>query len=265
MRTSSLIIAILGLGFAGGSAFVAKDLLEQQSATQTSEEAVFVTVIVARQDIGLGQPIESQMLTTLDWPAQAVPKGVFTQTSDLLAIVGGEPRRARSVIREGELVLEGRVSDFGEKVTIVQSLAEGHRAMAIEVDEETAVGGFVTPGDFVDVLLTHGRGETLRAVTILQNVRVIGVDQDADQRSDAPEVARTVTVEVSPEEGQRLALAQQAGTLSLSLRTEGTELDAPLQAVRLSDLLQNEQPILEGVTRTTIKVRRGTEVSEVTN
>ena len=125
------------------------------------------------------------------------------------------------------------VSGFGEKVTIVQALAPGHRAMSIKVNAETGVGGFVTPGDRVDILLTQGRNETLKTVTILQNARVIGVDQTADTRADSPEIARTVTVEVSPEEGQRLALAQSAGTLSLTLCTLEATNDAPLESIGL--------------------------------
>jgi pilus assembly protein CpaB len=87
-------------------------------------------------------------------------------------------------------VLVTQVSEFGEKVTIVETLSENGRAVAITVNAETAAGGFVTPGDYVDVILTQGGGEGLRAVTILQNIRVIAVDQDANERSDAPQVSQ---------------------------------------------------------------------------
>lgn len=257
MRLTSLIIAISGVMVAGGSVYVAQEYLQRQSVANTVEpEAIATKLVVAARDITLGQPLESQHLKTIDWPIAAVPAGAFDSFETLLAPVGGEPRRARGQIAEGELILASRVSDFGEKVTIVQTLAEGHRAMAIEVDAETAVGGFVTPGDFVDVVLTYGRDRGLRAVTILQNIRVVGVDQDSDERNDAPEIARTVTVEVTPEGGQRLALAQKAGTLSLSLRTEAIELDTPLEAIQLSDLLQETVPTAAGPAPTKIRVRR---------
>ncbi|SMY06130.1 Flp pilus assembly protein CpaB [Flavimaricola marinus] len=257
MRIASLIIALSGVAVAGGSVYVAQDYLQQQSARNSAgADGALVTVVVAGRDIALGQILESQLLRTIDWPRGSVPEGVFTDLNDLIAAPGGDPRRARRAIAEGELVLMSRVSDFGEKVTIVQSLAAGHRAMAIEVAAETAVGGFVTPGDFVDVVLTHGRNDSLRAVTILQNVRVIGVDQDSDERSDTPGIARTVTLEVDPTEGQRLALAQQAGTLSLSLRAEASELDAPIVAINLADLLQDVSPVPEAEARAPIVVRR---------
>lgn len=257
MRLSSLIITFAGFAVAGGSVYVAQDYLQTQQTVQTTlQEQAIVRVVVADRDIVLGQPIEAQLLTTIDWPAASVPEGVFTNFDELIAAPGADPRRARGAIAAGELILASRVSEFGEKVTIVQTLADGHRAMAIEVDAETAVGGFVTPGDYVDVVLTHGRNQDLRAVTILQNIRILGVDQDSNERSDAPEIARTVTVEVTPNEGQRLALAQHAGTLSLSLRTQAVEEDSPLEVVRLSDILQEITPEQEEVSTTTVIVRR---------
>ncbi|MEX0302377.1 MAG: Flp pilus assembly protein CpaB, partial [Leisingera sp.] len=165
---------------------------------------------------------------------------------------------------QGELIRASRISKFGEKVTIVQTLSPDHRAMAIKVSAETAVGGFVTPGDRVDVLLTQGRGIDLKTVTILQNARVVGVDQDANEESETPGVARTVTVEVTPEQGQRLALAQRAGTLSLTLRTlDAPDEDVPLESIGLGDVLRNQPPEAEGApVRKTVLIRRGTEVTE---
>lgn len=262
MRLSSLILVFAGLGAAGGSVYMAQDVLTAQALRNSgaAEEAATIGVLVAGRDIAFGQPIEAQLITTIQWPREAVPPGIFTDPADLLPAQGAEPRRARKAIAQGELILNTRVSDWGEKVTIVQSLSANHRAMAIKVDAETAVGGFVTPGDFVDVLLTQGRNEALRTVTILQNIRVIGVDQDSNEETDTPEIARTVTVEVTPDEGQRLALAQQAGTLSLTLRNQIGAEDKPLELLRLSDLLQEVSPVPENAASPTITVRRGTEV-----
>ena len=262
MRFSSVFIAISGLAVAGGSVYAARDYIEAQAAASaaTSPDAL-VKVLVAGRDILLGQPIEPQMLTTIDWPVGSAPAGIFTDAGLLLPGNGGEPRRALRAISQGELFLASNVSEFGQKVTIVQSLNDGQRAMAIEVNAETAVGGFVTPGDYVDIVMTHGRDETLQAVTILQNIRIIGVDQDADEQSDAPEIARTVTVEVTPEQGQRLALAQQAGTLSLALRTQSETVDEPLESIRLSDLLQDKSPVIENVREAVILVRRANVVN----
>ncbi|SDL42145.1 Flp pilus assembly protein CpaB [Aliiruegeria lutimaris] len=261
MRLSAILTTLVGLAVAGGSAYLARDYVERgKLAALESETAATVSVLVARQDIAMGQSIETHVLETIDWPRDAVPDGVFTDRNELLPERGQPTRRAKRAISQGELFLRTKVSDFGEKVTIGQELGPNLRAMAIKVSAETAVGGFVTPGDFVDVVLTQGRKEDLRAVTILQNIRVIGVDQDADVHGDKPEIARTVTVAVSPAEGQRLALAQQAGTLSLTLRNYEAADSQELNLIRLSDILK-DAPIEERVARTVV-VRRGN-VSEV--
>ncbi|GGL58166.1 Flp pilus assembly protein CpaB [Wenxinia marina] len=264
MRLTSILIVLTGFGVAGASAYAARDYLNAQvEARTTAEDAATIGVLVAARDIDFGQPLESQNLTFIQWPREAAPAGVFTDISLLLPQNGQEPRRARRAIAQGELILASRVSEFGEKVTIVQSLSANHRAMAIRVDAETAVGGFVTPGDYVDVILTQGRDDGLRTVTILQNVRVIGVDQDANELNDDAQIAKTVTLEVTPADGQRLALAQQAGTLSLTLRNTTEEIaDSPLELTRLSDILQELSPTPESASSPSITVRRANVVTE---
>lgn len=245
MRASSILVTLVGLGVAGGSVYAARDYIETQATAAAAGQVATVAVLVASRDIPLGQPIEAHLVTTQNWPVDAVPAGVFVDPTLLLPDPGEEPRRAMRAIAQGELFTAARVSEWGEKVTIAQTLSEGTRAMAINVDAQTAVGGFVTPGDAVDIVLTRGDNETMRAVTILQNIRVLGVDQDSSEDSDAPVVARTVTVEVTPDQGQRLALAQRAGTLSLSLRDSTAAVDTELTAISLDDLLMVDPPAPE--------------------
>jgi pilus assembly protein CpaB len=261
----SVLVALLGVAVAGGSAYGAREYLDQSRAVAaTDPAAALVTVVVAGRDIPFGQPIQPQMLQVMSWPRAALPPGAITDLDALIPKPGMPPRRATHEMAQGELVLASKVSNFGEKVTIVQTLGENARAMAIRVDAETAVGGFVTPGDAVDIVLTQGKDASLRAVTILQNIRVLGVDQQADQQSDQPLVARTVTVEVTPEQSQTLALAQKAGTLSLSLRSLDNAEDKPLESIRLSDILRETSPVEEPVVaKATVRIRRGSEVEVV--
>lgn len=269
MSIRSILVAILGVAVAGGSVLGAKAYLDQQTAlaaTTTTKDAPMemVTVVVASQDIGYGQAIQPQMLRIQTWPRIALPQGAFLKLDDLLPAADAPARRMKFPLAAGALVLASEVSGFGEKVTLVQNLGPNTRAMAIKVDAETAVGGFVTPGDSVDILLTQGAGDDLRAVTILQAIRVLGVDQDSNQQSDQVAVARTVTVEVSPEDSQKLALAQKAGTLSLTLRTLDQVADKPLQYTSLRDLMRDESPVpVAEVQKNTITVRRGTETQLV--
>lgn len=276
MRASSIVLALVGLAVAGGSAQLARELMTAPPADAASGTAL-VMVMTAAIEIKRGDVIQPHMLQPQSWPSAAVPVGAFTDAALLLPTNGGEPRRALRSLVAGEVVLEGKISGFGEKVTIAQSLSPNARAMAIKVDAVSAVGGFITPGDFVDVLLTRGSGETLMTDTILRNIRVVAVDQSDDEQADEPDVAATVTVEVSAEQGQIIALAQNAGALSLTLRTPGSEDEAPLERLRLSDLVP--EPVVEPVVvaepeaapapvpekpRRTVVVRRGITTQEVT-
>jgi pilus assembly protein CpaB len=264
MRIRSLIVTMVGVAVAGASVYASKEFLQVQPATASIDQNPgLVSVVVAGQDIEFGTTIEGYKLTTIMWPADAVPPGTFEDYSTLLPQEGDDPRRAKRSMAQGELVLANKVSDYGEKVTIVQTLGANTRAMAIRVDAQSSVGGFITPGDTVDIVLTQGGGSQMRAVTILQNIRIIGVDQQSDQQNEQANVAKTVTVEVTPEQGQKLALAQQAGRLSLSLRTLDSVEDAPMESIRLSDIIRDKSPTEEGP-KLTVKVRRGaTSLSEV--
>lgn len=262
MRIRSLMMTMVGMAVAAGSVYSAREFLQIQPATASVDPSApaLVSVVVANQDIPFGTTIEAHKLTTIQWPTDAVPPGTFRDFETLLPTGGTEPRRAKRAMAQGELVLANKISQFGEKVTIVQTLAAGKRAMAVRVSAETSVGGFVTPGDNVDVMLTQGGGDDMRVVTILQNLRVVGVDQQADETQEQAQVARTVTVEVTPEEGQKLALAQRAGTLSLTLRNipqEGDAEDKPLESIRLSDILREKSPDDNHGPKQVIKIRRG--------
>lgn len=265
MGIRSVLIALMGVAIAGGSAYATREYFVPVSANPAPQpQDNLISVIVAGVDIPYGHPLLPQSLQVISWPRDAVPPGAFTDMGLVVPQSGQPARRATRAIARGEIILSSKVSEFGEKVTIVQTLGPNARAMAIRVNAETAVGGFVTPGDTVDILLTQGRDAELRTNTILQNIRVIGVDQDANEDSDQTVVARTVTVEVTPDQGQIIALAQRAGTLSLSLRSLDGALDEALETVRLGDLL-NEKPQTADApaSRQTVRVRRGNDVETV--
>ena len=265
MRIRPIMTTVLGIAIAAGSVYLVKDRLQfQASQADASPSSEIVEVLVARSEIAFGQLIEGHLVERQAWPRDALPSGAFLELEALVPSGRENLRRAKGSFFPGEPFLASKVSNFGDKVTLVQKLGENTRAMAIKVDAVTAVGGFVTPGDFVDVVMTQGSSQDLRAVTILQNSRVIGVEQQSEEKTDQPEVARTITVEVSPEQGQRLALAQQAGKLSLTLRTLEGVSDMPMEMVRLSDLLQQESPVAERAVTPTVTVRRGTQTVEVT-
>lgn len=275
MQFRTLATILLGTTMAGAGSFAAMNLAIGPGPATAMQDAVMVDVVVARVEIAYGQAIEPSMLMTQPWPETAVMAGFYTSLEPFMS---GEPRRALGRIFPSEPIMVAKLSTPGERVTIVQKLTPGYRAVAISVDAATAVGGFVAPGDRVDIVMTEGSGSELRAVTVLQNIRVVGIDQTSEEQQGAPKVVRTITVEVLPNDGQRLALAQKAGQLSLSLR----ELDAPdlepLEQIQLSDLFDAPEPapvevVIEEVeeveveipepVRSSVIVRRGTNSEQV--
>lgn len=141
------------------------------------------------------------------------------------------------------------------------------RAITIRVNDVLGVGGFVLPGDRVDVLLTRSAANEIPATDILlQNVKVLGIDQEASDKKEAPMVARAVTLEVSAEEAQRITLGTQVGTLSLALRNlADTAESARPRTIGLNDLRPNA-PIVRvhggGNIGASVRVLRGTAASD---
>lgn len=172
------------------------------------------------------------------------PSGVFT---DIEALTLEDERRvALRAIEEGEPLRESAISGFGGRATLSAVIEDGMRASTIRVNDIHGVAGFVLPGDRVDILLTRNLGmdnnteqtpDKLATEMLLQNVQVLGIDQDANEKRQNPAVAKAVTVEVAPDQAQKLVLAQQLGTLSLSLRgVADAEAETPAKSIRLSDL-----------------------------
>ena len=242
MRARALVVLTLGLAMAGGSVGLAHAWLRNRQQGPNEAQAAMpkvelASIVVARADIPFGHELAGDLVRLQPWPKDALPVGAFTSLEELLGGTGAEPRRARRAIAPGEPVIAAKVSGFGDKVTIADVIDPTKRAVAIQVNDVTGVAGFITPGDKVDIVLTRRlENQDLRADTILQSITVRGVDQVADEDRAKPAVVRTVTVEVSPEEAQKLALAQQAGTLSLVLRNLSADQMVKIPTMRTSDL-----------------------------
>jgi pilus assembly protein CpaB len=238
MRVRGLVVLVIGVSLAGGSVLVAHSYLKNMTARPGEAQAKPVAaIVVARGEIAYGAPLSFEMVRLQQWPEEAIPPEAFMSLEEVLGTSDQQPRRARRSMVAGEPVLRNKVSDFGEKVTIADLIDPTKRAMAIQVNDVSGVAGFVTPGDRVDVLLTRRLGnDDMITTTVLQDIVVRGTDQLADEDSDKPNVARTVTVEVTPEEAQRVALAQQAGTLSLTLRNLATTARPDLRALSVNEL-----------------------------
>ena len=271
MNARALLTLVAGVVLSGAAVMLVARELNQRASTPAQAEASPVPVnqvVVAAYDIGFGTEITRAQLSLAAWPAGTQPPGSFSNVEDVIGT--GEPRVALRPIVRGEPLLPGKMSGFGGKATMSAVVPDGKRAFAVRVNDVSGVAGFLVPGDRVDVILTRnpeaqGKDDRVSDI-ILQNVTVRGTDQVADTDRNKPQVVRTVTLEVTPEEAQKLALAMQVGQLSLALRNLASMEEPRARTIRVMDLV--DQPKKETkpaapVRRQdpTVRVRRGTEVT----
>jgi pilus assembly protein CpaB len=177
-------------------------------------------VVVAAVDIELGSKINPQMLTTSDWPAESVPPGAFKDVKEL------QDRVVKSGVLRGEAVVERKLSPAGTQGGLSAVIAEGKRAMTVRVNDVVGVAGFALPGNYVDVMVNaqqdRAQGEMVNQVsmTVLEHVLVLAIAQEAGRDETKPKVVSAVTLELAPEDAEKLDLARSVGTLSLVLRNQ---------------------------------------------
>ena len=242
------LIPMVGLAvvFGGLSIFVADRFVKSQTSAPSTVELASAPampametrkLLVASTALKYGMEVTPESVQEVDWPANALPEGSFSSLAELTA---GGKRLVLAPMAPNEPVLLSKLSGKDGRASLSNLLESGMRAVSIRVDDITGVAGFVTPGDRVDVLLTRqknsvpqasGNSEEVTAATqpsselasevILQNVKVLTTDQSADQSAVQATVARSITVEVSTDDAQKVALAQQLGTLYLLLRSAG--------------------------------------------
>lgn len=150
MRLRALLTLFLGLVVAGSAVIYTHVAMTRPASVNAMRD-----VVVAEADIAFGHIIDAEMLSLRAWPANAVPEGAFASIDDVLGDDKKNPRRAKRAITAGDLVLDAKVSDFGERVTITQKIDPHMRAVAIRVNDVTGVAGFVAPSDRIDITLTR--------------------------------------------------------------------------------------------------------------
>ena len=266
MRSVFILVLVLGVGLAGFAVYMAKGVFGDYQAALAAERAArgaivkTVDVYVVNKAVRYGDQITENNIRKVAWPENAVPKGVFTSLDKLFPEGEKQFRTALRAMEENEPVLAVKVTGPGEDAGVASRLADGMRAFAIKVDVTSGVSGFLTPGDRVDVYWT-GRTETngeRREVTklIQTNLHIIAIDQTTDIERTGPSVARTITVEGTPDEVARLNLGQLSGRLTLALVGHGDET--------VSGPIEIDHDALLGIEREVREVREQPQVCSVT-
>lgn len=250
MRASTIVMIATAVIFGVLAVFVAQSWLNRQADLRMKNlEAQRKTVatsvvVVARSPLRFGMEITPQVLREVEWPGNAIPAGAFGSIRELTE---GDKRSVLSSIEPNEPIVAAKITGPGQKATLSAVLQEGMKAVTIRVNDVDGVAGFVLPGDRVDVLVTRQQEKEQGSTDIvLQNIRVLAIDQLADDRTDKPQVVKAVTLEVDTVSAQKLSLAASVGNLSLVLRKAGDVAEGGGRRVTLTDIGSSGKPAAGG-------------------
>lgn len=272
MRIIFGLVLVLGIGIAGMAAYMVQGqftALQQENLRLRSAQAPAVPtteVFVAKTAMRFGQVLKPENVAKVTWPKKAVPEGAFT---DLAALFpeGAKPRTVLRALEPNEPVMAVKVTKPGEDAGITSQLEAGMRAFTIKVDATTGVSGFLRPGDRVDVYWSGSTRATGNVTKLIETgLTLVAVDQSSDpDRAIEVQVARTVTVEVSPQQVANLTQAQATGRLTLSLVGADDQIVAQATDVDQQKLLGiTAEEVIEVKPEQvcTIRTRRGADVIE---
>jgi len=290
-----LIVLVAAISAIGLAVVLQKAMGGKPAAAPTAQAAPaeapgkpMTQVLVAKRDLPIGTRLVAADVSWQAWPSDAIngafitngaapakPDGKVEAAKASLAntadqMIGGDPAKVvegaivRDPILTGEPITNRKIVRGGEGGYLSVVLTPGKRAMAVQVTSDTAVGGFILPGDRVDVLMTRdvqntspdsGGGKSVIAETVLQNIRVLALDQSTAADKDAKSiVAATATLEVGPVEAEALARARAAGAVSLALRAY-TDLGGPSGMTRPAAQDDSTVRINRGGQTTSVAVR----------
>ncbi len=235
---------MLALVLGAMATFMAMGWLKSQSQKVVQQKPPeMVPVVVAAKNVPSTVALAADQLTVRMWPQESALAGRFAQPGEVEGRVTAIP------LTVGEPVLENKLAPKGVIPGLTALLPQDKRAMTIKVDEASGVAGFLNPDNRVDVLVSVDKGDfNIDPISkmILQNVRVLGTGQRIEKTlGEKPQVVPTVTLEVSPAEGERLALAVREGMISLVLRNQQDDHTVATMGVRSSTLLGQAKPAPE--------------------
>jgi pilus assembly protein CpaB len=236
----SRLLMIGGLALAVGLlvAFSVYNKLRTSSGSNSSDRAV--RVVVAADDVLVGVKLDAHDVRVVTLPESAVPPGAFSDPAKVLG------RGAILPIGKGDFILPTKLAALNAGGGLPSLIPPGMRAVSVRVNDVVSVAGFVQPGTRVDVLATgnQGGGNDRQTTTVLENVAVIAVGKSLDRNASADaQTAPVITLLVSPDDAQKLALVSQEGRIQLSLRNPLDTKKGGIGATRSSSVYLGETPV----------------------
>jgi pilus assembly protein CpaB len=235
----SRLLMIGGLALAVGLlvAFSVYNKLRTSPGSNSSERAV--RVVVAANDVLVGVKLDAHDVRVITLPESAAPPGAFSDPSKVLG------RGAVLPIGKGDFILSNKLAALNAGGGLPSLIPPGMRAVSVRVNDVVSVAGFVQPGTRVDVLATGNESGSggRQTTTVLENVAVIAVGKSLDRSiSTDAQTAPVITLLVSPDDAQKLALVSQEGRIQLSLRNPLDTKKGGIGATRSSSLYLGETP-----------------------
>jgi pilus assembly protein CpaB len=234
MRSNNLVILAVAVLLGGIAAVLARNWLANHARATQSNVG---TIVVASTPLVFGTQLAADNTTEIPWSTEVLPEGAFATKDDLLK---SGRRIALALIARNEPVLSSKITAPNQPATLSSMLDPGKRAVTVRVDDVRGVAGFIEPGDLVDVVLIRTEAEMRRSDSysdvILQSAKVLAIDQVTGERTDKPTIAKAVTLEVSPEDAQKILLATNIGHLSLILRQPAEKAAEAARRVTERDL-----------------------------
>jgi pilus assembly protein CpaB len=234
MRTRTWIVLLLALGSGLIAGYAALQLASSRPQQAPAEPTSTFQVVVAAHDLPVGSILGEEDLRTINWPDEVVPEGYARQIPDVIG------RGVIQPMRTNEPVLMSKLFDRGAGGGLPILIPEGMRAVALRVDDVISVAGFVTPGTRVDMMLTiqpPGNTEFITR-TIIQNLEVASAGpQYIPDPEGNPVLVSVLTLYVTPEQAEQVALASKQGQIQFALRNQLDVRESRTPGIRLSRLL----------------------------
>jgi len=262
MRANSVIILVIAIVMGGIAAFLARNWL----ISRAQPVATTTTIIAAATQLPFGTPLTEDSVVEIPWAATAVPEGSFTSKQ---ALFKDGRRITLAAIQQHEPILNSKLTGPGQRASLSTLLDSDKRAITIRVDDVRGVAGFILPNDRVDVVLIRNATDSSghrQSDLLLQDIKVIAIDQIAMEQKDRAIVAKAVTLEVTPFQAQKISLATNVGNLSLILRKAGDANVVTDRRVTEADLSEGEaRPVPKAPSSAPAPVFSGATVNIIRN
>jgi pilus assembly protein CpaB len=239
----ALIVMALAVVFGLAAVLLAAQWLLRTPAPTSNR------IAVAASDINIGQRLTPEMVKLVEWPADSVPKGAYLDPQKLAG------RVLRTSVLAGEPVSEAKLAPAGTLGGLSALITEGKRAITVRVNDVIGVAGFALPGNYVDIIVSTetdplpeqqqrgGPRERSISKIVLERILVLAVAQEVNRDETKPKVVNAVTLEVTPEQAEKLDLARSVGTLSLALRNQVDPAAAETSGATKDNLLPQAAPV----------------------